>query len=79
MCVHVFCAVQPMPDNTLVWVDRQPSHSMIYVDRGLFSTPGKLSVLGAWLVNAALAELTPGWSLTSSPRCHRPPLYAVAG
>ncbi|NUV65733.1 hypothetical protein G6W57_01205 [Streptomyces sp. CAI-121] len=68
-----------MPDNTLVWVDRQPSHSMIYVDRGLFSSPGTLSALGLRLVNDALAALIPGWSLGSAPKCDRTPLYAVAG
>lgn len=78
MCVHVLCAAS-MPNNVLVWVDRQPSHNLVYVDASLFSRKGTLTARGVRRINKALADFDCAWTLDSSQLCNRPPLYGVAG
>lgn len=76
MCVHVFLAVQ-LPLMALVWVDRQPQHTLVYVDPTL-AQDGELSPQGRVQVNAALAEAGAAM-LDVAPACARPALRAVAG
>lgn len=76
MCVHVFLAVQ-LPFMALVWVDRQPQHTLVYVDPSL-AHDGELTHQGRARVNAALAEAGAA-ILDAAPACDRPLLHAVAG
>lgn len=76
MCVHVFLAVQ-LPFMALVWVDRQPQHTLVYVHPSL-AQDGELTLQGRVQVNTALAEVGAAM-LDVAPACERPPLRAVAG
>jgi hypothetical protein len=68
-----------MPNNVMVWVDRQPSHNLVYVDVSLFNRRGSLTARGVRRINSALADFDQAWTLSSSQLCDRPPLYGVAG
>lgn len=78
MCVHVFRVPGKMPNGTLVWVDRQLSHTCVLVDAGLFHE-GRLTDRAAAAIDEALAIHVPGLTLRSAPSCERPVLRAVAG
>jgi hypothetical protein len=78
MCVHVFRVPGKMPNGTLVWVDRQLSHTCVLVDPCLFQE-GRLTDAAVAVINEALAVHVPGLTLRSAPSCERPLLRAVAG
>ncbi len=68
MCVHVFCANQ-MPNGTLVWADRQPSHIYVYADQSLASASGSLTPEGVDKVNEALSSLPGAPTLEAAKSC----------
>lgn len=72
MCVHVYCAFE-MPDSTLVWVDRQGPHTLVYADPTLSEAPGMLSAAGVAEVNEALASLPGAPSLETAKSCQLAP------
>lgn len=71
MCVHVFCASQ-LPNNTLVWVNRQSRHVLVYADSSLATDAGKLTDEGVRQVNAGLANSPGAPSLESAKPCGEP-------
>ncbi|WP_435246405.1 hypothetical protein [Streptomyces sp. NRRL F-5630] len=74
MCVHVFAS--RLPDDTLVWVDHQQQHTLIYVDRSL-AYGAQLTARGRETVDGALRAAGAG-PLRAAPKCSRPPLWSVA-
>jgi hypothetical protein len=66
-----------MPFGGLVWVDRQPLHTLVYADQSL-TCAGELSVEGRAKVDVALSEAG-AESLDSAQSCSRPPLWSIAG
>lgn len=68
MCVHVFCAFD-LPDETQVWVDREPAHIFVYADSSLVAASGALTAAGVDEVNRALAGIPGAPSLESAKSC----------
>lgn len=71
MCVHVL-EVSDMPFGGLVWVDRQPLHTLVYADRSL-APAGRLSSIGRDQIDQALAAAG-AESLESAKSCAEHPL-----
>jgi hypothetical protein len=67
-----------MPNSVLVWVDPQPSHTLVYVDHSLVAN-GKLHAAGIYQVDTALSEQFPNLSLATASTCRRPLLWHAAG
>lgn len=61
-----------MPFSGLVWVDRQPLHTLVYADKSL-ATAGKLSAAGREEVDKALAAVG-AESLEGAKSCIHHPL-----
>ncbi|SCF39899.1 hypothetical protein GA0115257_11545 [Streptomyces sp. LcepLS] len=74
MCVHVFAS--RLPDDTLVWVDRQQQHTLIYVDPSLVDG-SQLTSRGRETVDSALRAAGAG-TLHAATKCSRPPLWSDA-